>query len=319
MVSNLGNNFDLNIKFMKNTQKSMSLENKVLALNGWYITGLTDGEGSFAVSISKSATRSLGYVITVSFELALQASDKHILLGLKEFFRVGDVYKHGEDMFRYKVSSVRDLMNVIIPHFDKFPLLTQKGADFYLFKQVITILSKGPVTLKGLQEVVNLKASINRGLSSMLKLAFPETIPASRSIIPFRGILDPNWVCGFTEAEGCFFVSLTNNSRLKTKIEVRIMFFLTQHIRDKDLLFGLVSYFGCGKFIERSNKLAGDFKVLGLTDLSRSIIPFFNKYPFIGAKGISFNALCSVASIMTDRGHLTEEGLNKIQKIKSRV
>ena len=59
-----------------------------------------------------------------------------------------------------------------------------------------------------------------------------------------------------------------------------------------DLLFGLVSYFGCGKFIERSNKLAGDFKVLGLTDLSRSIIPFFNKYPFIGAKGISFNALC---------------------------
>ena len=147
---------------------------------------------------------------------------------------MGDVYKHGEDMYRYKVSSVRDLMNVIIPHFDKFPLLTQKGADFYLFKQIITILSKGPVTLKGLQEVVNLKASINRGLSSMLKLAFPETIPASRSIIPFRGILDPNWVCGFTEAEGCFFVSLTNNSRLKTKIEVRIMFFLTQHIRDKD-------------------------------------------------------------------------------------
>lgn len=74
---------------------------------------------------------------------------------------------------QFLVESIRDLSNVIIPHFYKFPLITQKFADFKLFKQVVEIINrKEHLTMDGLQKIVNLRASINRGLSNKLKQAF---------------------------------------------------------------------------------------------------------------------------------------------------
>lgn len=164
------------------------LEKSVLA--SWYVTGLVDAEGSFSVSVSKSTSRSLGYAINVSFELALQASDKHILVKLKDYFGVGGIYNHGSDMYRYKVSSIGDLLKIIIPHFERFPLLTDKGADFLLFKDIVTLLGKGVFNKDGLQKIINYKAVLNRGLSERLKSAFPDTIPSTRSKITFKGIPD---------------------------------------------------------------------------------------------------------------------------------
>jgi len=45
--------------------------------------------------------------------------------------RVGKIYKHGNDAFKYQVSSLDELA-VVINHFDKCPLLTQKRADYEL-------------------------------------------------------------------------------------------------------------------------------------------------------------------------------------------
>jgi len=56
--------------------------------------------------------------------------------------------------------------NVIIPHFIKYPLVTQKRADFELFTKIVEILkNKGHIESKGLQQIVNLKASLNLGLA----------------------------------------------------------------------------------------------------------------------------------------------------------
>ena len=238
---------------------------------------------------------------------------------LKDYFGVGGVYQHTGNMYRYKVSSIKDTLNVIIPHFDKYPLITQKRADFDIFKQIIKILSKGPLKLSDLQEVINLKAGLNKGLSPALKLAFPNTVVPSRQEILFKSIPSPFWVCGFTEGEGSFYISLVKNSRLKTGVDVRLGFVLTQHSRDQALLIGLESFFGVGKFYLRSNLLAGDFKVTRLEDLNEKIIPFFKKYSFLGAKFVSFEQLCLVADLMKAKDHLTEEGLKKIRDIKSRT
>jgi hypothetical protein len=63
---------------------------------------------------------------------------------------------------RFVVASLDDILNIIIPHFDKYPLLTQKRADYILFKEVALIIKEGQhLTQKGLQEIVNKRASIN--------------------------------------------------------------------------------------------------------------------------------------------------------------
>lgn len=117
----------------------------------------------------------------VSFEIALNIKDLHILEGLKSYFGVGRIYKHSENMMRYKVSSIKEL-SLIIQHFEKYPLMTQKRADFELFKKAVAIISKGTGLLsqEELREIVNLKASLNKGLSPTLKELFPHTIPAER-------------------------------------------------------------------------------------------------------------------------------------------
>lgn len=93
----------------------------------------------------------------------------------------------------YQVQNVKDLKNVIIPHFNKYPLITQKKADFILFSLIIElILSNKHLEIEGLNEIVNIRASMNNGLSEKLKLAFPKFEPLERPLILNENIPDPN-------------------------------------------------------------------------------------------------------------------------------
>ena len=89
-------------------------------------------------------------------------------------------------------------LRVILEHFDKYPLITQKQADFNLFKQVVEMLShKEHLTPEGINKIIGIKASVNLGLSEELKAAFPNTIPVPKPIVEDQEIKDPNWLSGF--------------------------------------------------------------------------------------------------------------------------
>ena len=73
-------------------------------------------------------------------------------------------------------------------HFQQYPLITQKKADFVIFKRILEIVSsKGHLDNEneegGLQEIVNLRAALNLGLSDTIKAAFPNTIPVVRPAV----------------------------------------------------------------------------------------------------------------------------------------
>lgn len=94
---------------------------------------------------------------------------------------------------KYSVDSHKDLMNVIIPHFIKYPLLTKKRADFELFKSVAELISnKEHLTKEGLDKIVAIRASINIGLSPELKAAFPNFTPVSRPEFELSKNVDSN-------------------------------------------------------------------------------------------------------------------------------
>ena len=95
--------------------KSINTSSSVPILDPWFITGLVDGEGSWGLSINKDQKRTVGYVITVAFELSLHSKDIDILKGLQAYFGVGRIYKNADNMMHYKVSSIKDLQKVVIP------------------------------------------------------------------------------------------------------------------------------------------------------------------------------------------------------------
>jgi hypothetical protein len=72
-------------------------------------------------------------------------------------------------------------------------LLTQKAADFLLFKKVVELMNdKVHLTEKGIQQIINIRASMNLGLSNLQKFKFHNYNPVTRPIINTTKILDPN-------------------------------------------------------------------------------------------------------------------------------
>jgi hypothetical protein len=99
----------------------------------------------------------------------------------------------GKNAYQYRVTSVKDLINAVIPHFNDYPLISQKHADFELFKQAVYLLKdKKHFNLDGIQKLLSIKSAINLGLSDQLKLEFPNVIPMSRPLVIDQTIKDPN-------------------------------------------------------------------------------------------------------------------------------
>jgi hypothetical protein len=123
----------------------------------------------------------------------LHQRDRALLELIIASLGVGQIYKHGNNSIQLRVLSINDLQ-VIIKHFDKYPLITQKLSDFLLFKKAIELINrKEHLTSEGLIQLVAIKASMNDGLSPALKAAFPNIIPEPRpSIKASTGIKDPN-------------------------------------------------------------------------------------------------------------------------------
>jgi len=166
----------------KNINMKNNIKNKIL--HPYFITGFTDAEGCFHVSVVDKADQKVGKSVRVLFQISLHKKDKALLNKIKKYFGVGTVIDRKDNVFYYKVSQAKDLM-LIIDHFDKFFLLTQKRADFELFKQAVNlILKKEHLTYNGLQKIINIKASMNFGkLSDKLLASFPNTVPVKRPII----------------------------------------------------------------------------------------------------------------------------------------
>ncbi len=75
---------------------------------------------------------------------------------------------------------------------ENYPLLTQKQADFILFKNILELIRrKEHLTPSGLNEIVSCKAAMNKGLSGSLKEAFLDIIPKDRLIISNSNKLGP--------------------------------------------------------------------------------------------------------------------------------
>ena len=244
--------------------------------------------------------------------------DKAILERIRADLKVGNIYyKSRDNTYRWKVSNIKQLSKVIIPHLTKYPLLTKKHIDFELFRKIIEIINrKDHFSIDGLQEIANLKAYLNLGATDKLKALFPNIVAVPRIKINFDGTLDPNWLSGFAEGESCFFVSIYKSPRSRLGLAVQLVFRITQHYRDIKLLKSIEKFFGCGR-VEKRNVEACDFTVNSLKDFELKIIPFFLKYPLQGSKYLNFIDFNKIVKIMKIKGHLTKKGLERIKDIKA--
>jgi hypothetical protein len=90
---------------------------------------------------------------------------------------------------------------------------------------------------------------------------------------------------------------------------------------DAELMRNIINTLGCGRVQKHSKKSAVEFVVTSLWGIVEKIIPFFEKYPLCkeGLKMLDYKDLCEIVELIKEEAHLTEEGINKIRKIKSEM
>lgn len=220
-------------------------------------------------------------------------------------------------MCAFRVTSPKQILNKIIPHFDEYNLITKKKADYLLFKEILISIDQGEhLKMEGLQGIVNIRASMNLGLSEVLKTTFPNTIPAIRPCVSLVEKLHPEWMAGFITGEGCFFIKL-NKGRNKAGLGVQLIFQISQHIRDEGLLKSFVTFFKCGNYIKPLQKEWGYYQCSNFFDNYNKIIPFCTLYSIRGVKGKDFSDWVKAAEIINKGEHLRLEGSSKIINIKA--
>jgi LAGLIDADG DNA endonuclease family protein len=130
-------------------------------------------------------------------------------------------------------------------------------------------------------------------------------------------VLDPNWVVGFVDGEGCFSVSVHRSSMMRRHggWQLQPVFHIYQHRDHRDVLEAMIAVFGCGRVRPKGpNSDVWTFAVEGLQRLESAVLPFFELHPPVVKKN-DFDAFALIVRAMRQKEHLSSRGFERLVRI----
>lgn len=130
-----------------------------------YISGYVDGEGCFSVSLSPKPTLITGWEVRPSFSVSQNANRGSFLYEMQSYFECGTIRPDSSDKtLKYEVRSLNDLVERVIPHFQKFPLRSEKQRAFERFAQICQLMTdKKHLQKEEMKRIGELAIQINGG------------------------------------------------------------------------------------------------------------------------------------------------------------
>ena len=125
--------------------------------------------------------------------------------------------------------------------------------------------------------------------------------------------LDPRWVTGFVDGEGCFHVSINKHPRMPSGWQVLPEFRIVQHSRDDALLMKLQQFFQAGKVVV-NHGTRKELRIRKLNELVK-VVELFEQYPLMTRKRKDFEIFREILRSMSLKEHLTSQGLTKIANL----
>ena len=128
-----------------------------------YISGYVDGEGCFTVSISPRATLLVGWEVRPGFSVSQNGDRAEVLHAIKAYFGCGSIRPDRSDKtLKWETRRLEDLLERVIPHFERYPLLSGKRYDFDRFVSVCRTMATGAhLRHDGLIRIVELVSEMN--------------------------------------------------------------------------------------------------------------------------------------------------------------
>jgi hypothetical protein len=137
-----------------------------------------------------------------------------------------------------------------------------------------------------------------------------------------------NYILGLVDGEGSFTVHVKNPyllKKIKRRSKVEPRFYLKLIDKDKEILYKLKEFFGCGNvYFQRDRRInhrnCYRYEVAARKDLQKIIIPFFKKHRLkLRSKVYDFKIFCEIMEKVERKEHLTQNGLEEIFLLKTKM
>ena len=134
-----------------------------MKINPYWVSGFVDGEGTFYVGINRNDTMKVKFQVLPEFRIVQHERDIKLLYALKKYFGVGVVRVNHDTRYELRVRSLEHINKYVIPHFNKYELLTQKKFDFIKFKEIIKLMNENKhLEIDGIKKIITIASKMNR-------------------------------------------------------------------------------------------------------------------------------------------------------------
>ena len=132
-----------------------------------YIAGFVDGEGTFHIAFQKAPWTRFGWQIIPEFRVNQHEASRNVIEMIQQQLGCGHIkMNHARDLKDHTVVlAVRkrdDLLNKIIPFFERNRLHTEKRYDFEKFRFIVKAMANSEhLSKNGFEKIVNIAFTMN--------------------------------------------------------------------------------------------------------------------------------------------------------------
>jgi hypothetical protein len=271
--------------------------------NGWF-SGFFDSIGN--IELIQDSTNKTQLLITVLHK------NKYLLTPLIDILGGNIIIE--KEIFKWVVSKKQDILQ-ILNYFKVYPIRTTKITNLMAIKKYYELIS-----LKADSSTPNsiLGKCWKRFQIKFLSRSYSTNINSFEKQI-ITNLINPWYVTGLTDAEGCFSIVINKNKLSKTNYNIQPYFII--HINEKDLVLleKIKLFFNGVGYISKKINNCYYYRVSSIHDLNFTIIPHFLNYPLLTQKQNDFKLFKLIIDLMIQKKHLTKAGINKIVSIKASI
>lgn len=325
------------IKKKKNTLKGNSNnENQIkdmYSFNPAWISGFTQADGNFYIGFDKK-NHGMGVYPRAKFTLSQHIKDLDMFENLIAYLGVGYITKNRSEC-NLVVSSIDDIINIILPIFENYPLRGSKLEAFEIFKYVVlSIKKKKHLTLIGLIEILELSYFMNQKTSNRtedtyqdligylikkhrklpeydhnkLKNKLDNIIKEKKINIKKKYPLNLDMVTGLIDGDGSF-----NFSFKTTRRRIVANFTVVQDKYNREILEELIEFFNCGQIYDL--KTISRYQVENLDYILNNIIKKLNNTKLNTFKREHYKTWIKGCNLIYEKGYKTDDNLLKLVEL----
>lgn len=295
----------LNVEYPKNCKliRSYSNQNNLNNFDSGkqefyqWLVGFTDGDGSFSINSQTLKNGKIKW--SLFFKIGQSNYNLRVLYYIKKQLGYGSVQLETKTTNAdFRIRDRKIINKIIFPIFDKYPLLTSKYFEYIKFKKAYNILNDSTMDYE----------EKNKLLTDLKKEKKPEGYISPtwekinyliKNTEDAKIVMNRQWIIGFTEAEGSFYIVKKSSSRLSHAFEI------TQKL-DFIVLQSIAHILGISAKHKKTYNTV-------ITSNSRAILNIINYYrnTMKGMKALEYRIWAR--SFVKSKGNFNE--LNKIRNL----